>query len=281
MKRTKLDKDYLERLLEEHQSVGKVSAFLHLPYSTVYAWYKSYRIDLLPSCMTIYQELRKSPLTSSQKSLITGCILGDGFLVKSKRAKNARFSVGHSGRQKGYLEWKATMLSPFSRPLVLAEESRNKVIHEKVCVTTGSFILNTIAHPDIEKLYQTYYDCRGKKRIVPKILEDLDLLGLAVWLGDDGSFSLRKECRYSLRGSIATLCFSDDEQEILLSALKKFYNGHAHIGYHNSKNNTKMIYLSGTEEIEGLLDKVTPLLPKSLHYKLVPQRLNAKLRKSG
>lgn len=281
MKRKKANKEELEKLLDVHKSVGKVAAVLQVPYSTVYAWYKSYDIKLLPSCMTIYHELRETPLLPAQKSLILGSLLGDGFLVKSKSAKNARFSVGHSGKQKKYLEWKKSYLAPFSRPLIAAEMAGEKVIDGRACYSTGYWILNTIAHPDIEKIYRVYYDFKGKKRIVPDIIDDLDLLGLAVWLGDDGSFSLRKECRYSLRGSIATIGFSDYEQEVCLAAFQKFFPGHASIGYHNRKKNHKMIYFSGTDAIENLLADITPLLPEALHYKLVPQRLHAKLLVKG
>lgn len=282
MKRKKLTKEKLQQLLDYFGSVGKVAADLQIPYSTLYAWYKSYDISLPPSCMTVYNELREVPLKDAQRSLIVGSILGDGFLVKSKRAKNARFSVGHCGKQLGYLKWKKAHLSPFSRPLVLVETPGEKTIQGKSCVSSGHYILNTIAHPDIEKLYKVYYDLKGKRRIVPQLVSDLDLLGLAVWIGDDGCISLRKECRYSLKGSIATHCFSDQEQEILLMALKKFFGGHANIGYANKSRNQKQIYLSGTEEVEALLDMIVPLLPKTLHYKLAPQRLNAKLhRKDG
>ena len=70
-----------------------------------------------------------------------------------------------------------------------------------------------------------------------------------------------------MKGSIATCSFYRDELELLLLALSKFYSGNAHIGKDG------VIYLSGTYHLNKLLDIITYILPKSIHYKLAPQRL--------
>jgi len=271
MHRKMMDKQSLLELLGEFKSVGRVSAHLNLPYSTVYAWYKNYNIPLLPSCMTIYEELRYINLTDIQRSVVLGSILGDGGLIKQKSSKNARLQIGHCTKQLDYLKWKMSLLSPFCKSApILAEESGQKVICGKDAHSNGYYIGNTIAHPDITGYYNKYY-FGGKKRVHVDVIKDLDELSLAIWLADDGSFTFRNDCDYSLKGSIATCSFYKDEIEMLLLALSKFYNGHAHIG------NDNCIYLSGTYHLNKLLNTITNILPKTIHYKLAPQRLHVKL----
>lgn len=273
MKREKVSEQNLKKLLDEKGSVGKVSAFLGIPYSTVYAWYKDYKIALPPSCMTIYDELRMTPFSEQQKSVVLGSVLGDGSLQKSKRAKNARLQIGHSDLQLDYLKWKKDLLAPFVSRLTRAEGPGPTIICGVKSYSNGYTLLNTIVHPDITNYYNRY--CYyGKKVIHPGLVQELNPLALAVWLADDGSFSLRKECVYSLRGSIATDCFTYKEHLILRDALSKFFNGTITIG--NVGTDQHRIYLSGTKAIDSLLDLITPILPSSIHYKLVPQRLSAK-----
>jgi hypothetical protein len=267
MNRKILDKSTLTSLLDDYGSVDKVAAHLSIPYSTLYAWYKKYGITLPPSCMTIYNELRSVEFTKTQKSVILGSILGDGSLIKQKSSKNARLQMGHCTKQLHYLNWKVDLLNPFckSKP-VLAEKPGDKIICGKKSYSSGYYIANTIAHPDMTKYYNKYY-FGGNKRVHVSVIDEIDELALAIWLADDGSFTFRKDCKYSLRGSIATCSFYRDETELLLLALSRFYGGHAGIGKDGG------IYMSGTYHLNKLLDIVTNILPKSIHYKLAPQRL--------
>ena len=267
MNRDILDKVTLIDLLNKFGSVGKVSAYTHIPYSTIYAWYKKYDIDLPPSCMTVYNELRSVNMTGAHKSVILGSILGDGSLIKQKSSKNARLQFGHCTKQLDYLKWKVSLMHPFCKSApILVENPGKKIICDKESYSTGYYIANTIAHPDITSYYNKYY-FGGKKRVHSDVIEDIDELALSIWLADDGSFTFRSDCNYSIRGSIATCSFYRDEIELLLLALSKFYNGHAYIGKDGC------IYLSGTYHLNKLLDTITNILPKSIHYKLAPQRL--------
>lgn len=264
------DKNYLEQLLLEYGTVGKVAVCLNKPYSTVYAWYKKFDISLPPSCMTIYEELRSIDLSSIHKSVILGSILGDGCLIKQKSSKNARLQIGHCTKQLGYLKWKQSLLNPFCKTdPILAEHTGEKVINSKLSFSSGYYILNTIAHPGITDYYLKYY-FGGKKRVHVDVINDLDELALAIWLADDGSFTFRKECKYSLRASIATCSFYKDELELLVLALSKFYSGNITIDKRN------ILCMSDTYHIDKLLNTIVGILPESIHYKLAPQRLHVK-----
>jgi len=271
MKRKKIDKSTLISLLNEFGSVGKVASYLSIPYSTIYYWYKDYAIDLLPSCMTIYEELRSVTLSSNQRSVLLGSILGDGSLLKSSKSKNARLQIGHCTKQYNYLLWKKELLAPFVKRVTVAEIPGPKIINGTQSYSTGYYLINTIAHPDITSYFNKYY-YKGKKRVIEEVVDELDLLGLSIWLADDGSFSFHGS-KTALRGSIATCSFNTKELEILIEALKKFFRGSIRI---DTYNNT--IVLGQTKYLHELLDMITTILPECIHYKLVPQRLRVKLQ---
>jgi len=269
MKRKKVSKERLQELIVCHKSVAKVATELSIPYSTIYSWCKSYDIELLPSCMTIYEELRAAEISNVQRSVILGSILGDGSLLKNRRSKNARLQIGHCTRQLDYLKWKKDLLSPFVNKITLAENPGPKIINNKESYSSGYYFINTIAHPDITEYFNKYY-VKGKKRVIIDVIEDLDLLALCIWLADDGSFSFHGS-KTALRGSIATCSFTLEEIEILIVALRKFFKGTIGI---DTYNNT--IRLGKTKHLHDLLDMVTYILPKCIHYKFVPQRLRVK-----
>jgi hypothetical protein len=270
-----LSKDVLQYLLDEFKSVGKVSAELALSYSTVYSWYKKYEIQLPPSCMTIDQELRSVDFSDFQKSIVLGSILGDGCIKKRKCSKNASLQIGHGGKQLEYLKWKKEKLSPFVKTISKAEEPGTiKQICGKECVSSGYWIFNTIAHPNLNDFYNRF-SFRGKKRVHDSVIKDLDWVSLAIWLADDGSFSSRGKT--SIRGSIATCSFTFEENEILIEALKSFYSGNVTLS--KMKDGNPILYLSDTKAILDMLSNVLPILPECIHYKFVPQRLRAKLPK--
>lgn len=272
MKRKQISREELVALLEEHKSVGKIASHTSIPYSTIYAWYKKEDIELLPSCMSIYDELREVSFSTTQKSVVLGSILGDGSLIKNSKSKNARLQIGHCAKQIEYLRWKKRLLDPFIKtPPVLAEKPGKKVIRGRECYSTGYYLMNTISHPDITTYFNKYYK-NGRKRVIEEVIEELDLLGLCVWLADDGSFSLHGSST-ALRGSIATCSFTTTELEILIETLKKFFSGS--IGIDKSNNS---ITLGKTKYLHELLDMITNILPECIHYKLVPQRLRVKLQ---
>jgi recombination protein RecA len=111
-------------------------------------------------------------LTSDQYQLLLGGALGDGSLRMAGR-HSAYFRVAHSPRQKDYLEWKHSMLEPFSRPI------------GRVANGVGFSVL---AIPWLADLRRELYDGEGRRVVSKAVLDRLDPRGLAVWYGDDGSF---------------------------------------------------------------------------------------------
>jgi recombination protein RecA len=112
-------------------------------------------------------------LTDDQLQLLLGGTLGDGSL-RQTGAHAAHFRVGHSARQVDYLKWKHSMLEPFSGAI------------RPVGRGLG---FDTLAMPALADLRAEVYDREGRRTACAAALDRLDVRGLAVWYGDDGSFT--------------------------------------------------------------------------------------------
>jgi len=111
-------------------------------------------------------------LTDDQWQLVLGGAFGDGS-IRKVGVHAAHFRLGHGEAQKGYLEWKHTMLQPFSSAIKR---------------TGNGFGFDTIAMPALADLWRQYYGEGGVRIATDAVLGRLDARGLAVWYADDGSF---------------------------------------------------------------------------------------------
>ena len=83
--------------------------------------------------------------------------------------------MGHGEAQKDYLQWKHAMLAPFVGPIRR---------------TGNGFGFDTLAMPALADLCAEYYRRRAVRASrEPRGARSLDARGLAVWYGDDGSFT--------------------------------------------------------------------------------------------
>lgn len=112
-------------------------------------------------------------LTEVQKSVIIGCLLGDGYLRQLKGRRNAFLEVNHSYKQKDYVDWKYEKLKNLVISPPKSRKYNNRIAYR----------FFTKAHFELTELLHLFYK-DGKKRI-PEF--DLDPLILAVWFMDDGS----------------------------------------------------------------------------------------------
>jgi recombination protein RecA len=112
-------------------------------------------------------------LTDDQWQVLLGGGLGDGS-IRRTGVHAAHFRVGHGLAQKAYLEWKRAMLQPFSGPIRPTGRGRG---------------FDTLAMPALGDLRRDLYAGDGHRTAAAAVLDRLDARGLAVWYGDDGSFS--------------------------------------------------------------------------------------------
>lgn len=143
-------------------------------------------------------------MSTEMGQIIYGSMLGDGTIHK----KNDYFSIGHCEKQKQYLmeKWK---LLPFEKTLSIKEPHIHKILN-KVCQVQRQFIISSKKHPFLAKIKKDIYK-NGKKTINLEYLQYLNVLGLFVWLYDDGFI----RCRPELSSSEILICADENSTEIL------------------------------------------------------------------
>lgn len=181
-------------------------------------------------------------LTEEQNSLISGSLLGDGYMSCKT---NAYLKIGHSIKQKAYVDWKYNYLSSFVlQPPKVYSGNTGRV----------GYRFWTRSLPIFTRFYQDFY-----KSCIKKIPTNISLtpLSLAVWFMDDGSRN-RKSVYFN------TQQFSVDEQRYLLQLLKSQF------GLEGNLNKDKQ-YLRirlFQESALRLTKIIQPLMPEFMHYKL-------------
>jgi len=123
----------------------------------------------------IEKALLLGPLTSIEKQILYGSILGDGHLRMNKGALHARYSEGHCAAQKEYASWKVVNLKRLG--FVLRQYKQNG--GAPIFIRSPSMI-------QLTELYNQFYP-HGQKRLPKEILHELTPLALAVWFMDDGT----------------------------------------------------------------------------------------------
>lgn len=270
-----MDKNYFIEVYSKLGSIGKTAAHFGRAPNTIRYWCNKYGLEIQPSCMTIFQEIRETPMTKEQKAIVLGSVLGDGCLKLAPHSKNARLTIGHSIMQFEYLKWKCEKLTPFSRKITLDQKAKTKIISGKESNSKDFYKFFTIAHPDITDFYNRYV-VGGKKRINKSIINELDIVSLSIWFADDGSVYVDKRNNVPTC-MLATNSFSYEEQLLLVESLRKFFSGTIKIDIQGNDGRTDLyIRMYKTEDIKNFLAMISSVLPDCVHYKLHLQRLGVK-----
>lgn len=189
-------------------------------------------------------------LTAQAKSILTGKILGDGYL--SNNHGNFKVSFGHKLEHETYLDYCLDLLGNISK---LTKDYRVSGYGSKmVRAETKSLICLTSE-------FTNWFNELGKKEIPHDI--KLDKYSLAFWYMDDGSLnhtSLQQD-----RARLAVCAYSDTECERLIHALiqygfvnPKLYRDSE--GYNRIRLNTEDAYL--------LFNTIKDIIPDCMQYKL-------------
>lgn len=141
-------------------------------------------------------------LTSTQRAVLVGSMLGDGTLRKQGTRTNALFEVNHAAKHRTYVDWKWSHF----REYVLTPPKPRQSNGGRI-----AYRFTTRSLPVFTDYYQWFYR-NGRKRL-PHDLE-LDPLMLAVWFMDDGAKS-RSACYLN------TQQFSLEEQNFLRALLRR------------------------------------------------------------
>jgi hypothetical protein len=184
---------------------------------------------------------RQMPLTSLQRELIVGSLLGDAYLMPT--TSGFCFRVNHGIQQRDYVDWKFNMLAKLVR--TPPRESRN------------CYYFRTVTHPEFSHYREQFYSDNCK--IVPLTLlnEQFTEFSLAVWLMDDGAVD-RKQVRLN------TQSFSFTENEALVGLLRAKFGIQASINRDKDRCRLRI----NNAGIQRFKDLVGPYLIPSMLYKL-------------
>lgn len=141
-------------------------------------------------------------LTQLQKSIITGSLLGDGYMRILPGRSNALLEINHSIKQKDYVDWKYLVLKSVVGGEPKARTGNGKRI---------AYRFYTKQLPELTEMLGQFY--KDSKKVIPEELE-LDSVSLAVWFMDDGGKCGEKNVYLN------TQQFDLDDQDRLSELLK-------------------------------------------------------------
>ena len=184
---------------------------------------------------------RETILSSLQRELIVGSLLGDAYLTPT--TSGFCFRVNHGMQQRDYVDWKFKML---------AELVRTPPRESGKC-----YYFRTVTHPEFSHYRESFY--LDNRKIIPlKLLnEQFTEFSLAVWLMDDGAVD-RKQLRLN------TQSFSFAENEALVSFLRAKFGIEARLNRDKDRCRLRIMDAS----IQRFKDLVGPHLIPSMLYKL-------------
>lgn len=204
-----------------------------------------------------------SKLTRKERrSALMGMVLGDASLYRQTKGYDTTvLKITHSVKQRAYLEWKRDIIQPmFEYPLSIVEaynQAGNGKSYPVAKVLTRS-------NPQLKRLRKIMYDANGVKRITPQILDALDDRAVAIWYCDDGCLS--KTVGRGATLVFSTDCFSKAEHELIREWFADVYGVYFNIYCYKKTGNYHL--RRGISDAYKLLDRITPYVIPSLHYKV-------------
>ncbi len=182
-------------------------------------------------------------LTEEQKSILIGCLLGDGTL---RRKRNTLLEINHSDKQRDYVFW---IYSKFRGLVSTPPKIRVSGLNRK------SYRFTTRSLSFLNEFYESFYS-KSHQKTVPRDLR-LNPLSLAIWFMDDGSKS--RNTIY-----LNTQQFDLSDQGYLLYLLKSNFDVEATLNKdkHYFRIRIKTCFM------KKFRDLVSPYIIKSMEYKL-------------
>lgn len=192
-------------------------------------------------------------LTSRQRQIIIGKLLGDGHLETGNQGKTYRLKIEHSWRQKEYVDWCYQELKDW---VLTKPQIKKQMVQGKVY---SKYWFNTLSHGSFRFYAHQFYD-QGKK-VVPRLIHRwLTPLSLAVWFMDDGSI---KSAHHKAR-IINTQGFDIQENKRLIKVLRDNFGLFAKL--RKQKEGYQIMILA--ESADQFFNLIKELVIPSMNYKL-------------
>lgn len=181
-------------------------------------------------------------LTEDQISIVIGSLLGDGYMSCKT---HAYLKIGHSIKQKDYVDWKYERLSS----LVLTKPKPYKGNGSRIGYR---FLTRSLSL--LTPFYKDFYS-QGKK-LIPSNLK-LTPLALAIWYMDDGAKNRKS-------AYLNTQQFELEDQQKLLRILEQQFGLKGNLN--RDKKYLRIRFFQ--ESAQKLKQLLQPLMPDFMHYKL-------------
>lgn len=200
--------------------------------------------------------LKCQDLTSFQKDMVYGSLLGDGHIQQVKGT--SRYKESHCLDQKPYLEWKHDVLRPLS--LRITEDNKEMASG----LVTRGFSFRTHFHPCFNEFRNLFY---RPEKILPEDFEErVNPFILAIWYMDDGSLDGFEKKGYVTISS----SFSTEAIERVLSILNYKYS--LSVTYSHVCNQTKGLNIIRIHDTDKFFNLTENFILPCMRYK-IPLRL--------
>jgi hypothetical protein len=195
----------------------------------------------------------KTKITSRQKAIIIGSLLGDGYLDKNPY-ESICLEIKQRSDHRDYVFWLWKEL----KALCNRQPYQRADNHQWRLLTRYSKEL---------KFYHNFFYNNRKKVIRKDIVKILrHPLSLAIWYMDDGTLDFRPHNHYAY--FLATYCFSETEQKILVNALYKNFGIEATIQKTKMRDKQQYRLYIGKNSRNNFRTLIQPYIVKSFRYKL-------------
>lgn len=219
MSRIKIKLDVVEPLLKEGKTYEEIALVIGVTRSSIGRFCRKYFGPLQDRGKSTRQSI---PLTSRQKEILFGSLLGD--LCLTKHIKNYRGVLNHSIKQLDYAQFIYKELNNISGKFRFIKVKASGKIYDE-CT------FNIRPNLELEFLYKNFYENFSKKKDIPFDLSLLTPLAIAIWFMDDGfllnnghSKSLGfSTCNFSLEGLLRLQRHLKDVYNIDTIIRKNFY----------------------------------------------------------
>ena len=192
-------------------------------------------------------------LTSKQRQIIIGKLLGDGHIETSNNGKTYRLKIEHSFKQKDYVDWCYQELKDWvlTKPQIKKQTFNGKA-YEK-------YGFNTLSHGSFR--FYAHQFCPHGKKIIPKLIYRwLTALSLAVWFMDKGSIRSKNH----KAKIIDTQCFTVKEIRSLMQVLQAKFGLNCKI--RKQKEGCQIMILA--ESADKFYNLIKEFVVPSMAYKL-------------
>jgi recombination protein RecA len=202
-------------------------------------------------------------LSDQQWQVVLGGLMGDAALSPSRvtGSLGTRFRMGHSAKQRAYLDWKASLLGNIGQT-----RSTN---------SKGAAFVDLTPLPELAELRRSVYFGDGRKHLSWDYLKALTPLALAVWYMDDGSFAVRAQGLQertregSGRSEIVVEAMSPGSRERLVEHLADTFDLHPTLVAKGKRQIATLVF--SKEKTAALHELIAPYVHPSMDYKLLPR----------